>query len=423
MVPVNDLLTTPFPVPELLVRVVVAIVTGGLIGLERERRPTRKFAGLRTMALLCGAGPLVVFVARTEGAPVVIAIYVALAAVLAVAVAYVRFALTDEDVGFTTSITVLLVALLGVLVGYGRFFESTSIAIVIVVLLAEKERLHRYVAAVSDRELIDSLKLGALVFILYPIAPAVAVDPYGVLVPRDVLLFAIFVLSIQFASYVSMRQLGGSRGLALTGLLAGGANSFATAGVLARMARRSPDAVDAASAALLLASTSMILRNVAIAVVLAVGMLWALWLPAIAMVGLALIMAAVVWHRMEVYDRFDMDLDSPFSVTAAVKFTAAYVVVLIVAVVAEASLGEVGLYGTAFLGGLVSSAAVSVTAATVLNEGAVGTTQAAGMVVLGITASLTSKIVLVEVVSGRMRKAMLSMTIVGIVGVLVFLLL
>ena len=47
-----------FTVPPLLTRVEIAIAIGALIRLERERRPSRNFAGLRTMALLCAGGPV-----------------------------------------------------------------------------------------------------------------------------------------------------------------------------------------------------------------------------------------------------------------------------------------------------------------------------------------------------------------------------
>ncbi len=408
-------------VPELLAKVLVAIATGGLIGLERERQPTRKFAGLRTLALLCGAGPIVVAIGDQEGHPAFVGAYLGLAGAFALFIVYVRLSLTDEDVGLTTSVTVFLVALLGVLVGYGWFFESTSIAIVLVFLLAEKERLHRYVRGVSDQELRASLKLGAVVFILYPIAPTDPIDPLGVLIPREVLLFVIFVLLIEFVSYVSMRQLGGSKGLAVTGLLAGGANSFATAGVLARMATQSRDAVDAVSAAVLLATLSMILRNVGIATVLAVGLFWTLWQPAVVMAALCVGVAAVLWYHGETPDHFDFALESPLSLTAAAKFAVAYAAILLVSVLAEAFFGELGLYATAFAGGLVSSAAVSVTAATVFNQGGIGAEQAAGMVVLGILASLTTKIILLEVISGRLRsKAAVPMVLVGAIGVVTF---
>jgi len=404
----------------LFVQVLVAIATGGLIGLERERRPERKYAGLRTLALLCGAGPIVVFLGElgesTLLAPLVLGIYLGLAAAIALAVVAVR--LFDGDgVGFTTSVTVFLVALLGVLVGYERFFESTSIAIVAVLVLAERERLHGYVDSLTDRELLDSLKLGALVFILYPILPAEPVDPYGIVAPREVLLFVIFVLLIEFASYASMRQLGGSRGLALTGLLAGGANSFAAAGVLARIATRSRDALAAAAFALLLATASMIVRNVAIAVALAFPILWAVWRPTLAMVLLVLAAAAVALRRGETHETFDIDLESPFSFVAAAKFALVYVGILLFAVVAETLAGDAGLYLTAFVGGLVSSAAVAVTAATVFNDGAVAAEPAATMIVLGIAASLTSKVVLVELITTEMRiRAVLPMAVVGLVG-------
>ncbi|ELZ10752.1 hypothetical protein C479_08073 [Halovivax asiaticus JCM 14624] len=411
------------PVPDLLLRVCVAIATGGLIGLERERLPTRKFAGLRTLALLCGAGPLVVSVGDRAGEPALIGVYLALAGAFAVLVAYIRFSLDGADVGLTTSVTVFVVALLGALVGYGAYFESTSIAILLVALLAERDRLHRYVGAITDRELEDSLKLGALVFILYPILPSEPVDPYGVLALREVLTFTIFVLVIQFGAYVSMRQLGGSRGLALTGLLAGAANSFAAAGVLARLSTQSREAIDAVSAALLLATTSMIVRNVAIAVVLGIGLTLPLLAPTAAMVTLSLALAAYHWRYGDVTGVFDLDIGSPLSMLAAAKFAVAYVAILVVSVVAEELFAELGLYATAFAGGLVSSAAVSVTAATVFTGGTIGAESAAGMVVLGIAASLASKLALIDRVDSRLRRPVaIPLLGVGLVGLVAFVL-
>jgi uncharacterized membrane protein (DUF4010 family) len=417
----------PFAVPAVLVQVAVATAIGALIGLERERQPARKYAGLRTLALLCGAGPTVVYLAQETGEPAVVpvalGIYLGLAAALALAVAFVRFVLRGEELGFTTSVTVFVVALLGILVGYERFVEATSIGILVVVLLSERERLHSYVDSLSDQELRDSLKLGALLFVLYPVSPTEPVDPYGVVVLREVLLFAIFVLLIEFGSYVLMRQIGGSKGLAVTGLLAGGANSFATAGVLAGIANRSREAVGAASFALLLATTSMIVRNVAIAVVLATAIGWQIWQPAAAMVVVAVALAVVVWRHSETPENFGIDFDSPFSFRSAATFSAAYVAILLLSVGAETTVGDAGLYGTALAGGLVSSAAVSVTAATVLNDGTAGVGVAVGMVVLGIVASLAAKIALVWVANREMRRtAVLPMAAVAVAGLAVFVL-
>lgn len=400
-------LSAIFDVPPLLVKVAIAIAIGALIGLERERRSRRKYAGLRTLALLCGAGPVAVFVAQESDSqamlPVVIGLYLLLAITMAIAVAVVRFSIDGEDIGFTTSVTVVLVALLGILVGMEYFVEAASIAIITTVVLAERDRLHRYVEGLTDQEVRDSLKLGALVFVLYPVLPATTIDPYGVVAPREVLLFAIFVLLIQFTAYALMRTVGGSTGLAVTGLLAGAANSFAAAAVLTSVGHRSRAARDAASFALLLTVSSMMVRNVAIAGALAVGMVTLLVAPTVVMVGIALLGAVVLWQVGRTQEPIDYDIESPFSFRAAAKFAGAYLVILLVAVAAEATIGDAGLYGAAVVGGLVSSAAVAVTAATVLNEGAVSEPVAVGMVILGIVASLAAKIALVEVTNRDMR--------------------
>lgn len=408
-----------FNVPALLGHVVTAIAIGGLIGLERER--VDKFAGVRTMALLAGTGPPVVEIARRADLPLLVGVYLALAAAVALAVAYVRFELRGDEIGFTTTVTVFLVGVLGVLVGYGLLFEATSIAVITALLLTEKDRITGFIDRLSDEELSDSMKLGALVFVLYPILPTEALGPYNVVNLREVLVFAIFVLLIQFGAYVSMRQFGGSTGLQVTGLLAGGANSLAAAGVLARLAKQSREAVSAASSALLLATGSMIVRNVAIASVIAVPLLWELWPPVAVMLTVTLGLAYVSARDDDTYNEFDFDFDSPFSFRAAAKFALAYVAIVLASVAGEELFGELGLYVTAFAGGLVSSAAVAVSGATVYTEGTAGTGTAAGMVLVGILGSLVAKIVLVELLNDEMRtKATVPMAIVGVAGLCAF---
>lgn len=408
-------------VPELLIHVAVAIAIGGLIGLEREKED--KFAGVRTLSLLSGSAPLVIELANHAGLPVIVAVYLLLVSALALAIAYIRFNLRGDEIGFTTTVVVFQVGVLGLLVGYGLLFEATAVAIVTAFLLAEKERILQYVDRLSYEELSDSMKLGALLFILYPVLPTEPVDPYGVVNLREVLVFAIFVLLIQFAAFVSMRQFGGSKGLQVTGVLAGGANSLATAGVMARMANQSRDAVSSASSALLLATGSMILRNIAIASALAIPVIWVIWPPAAGMLGLTLVVAYLLAFRGETSEDFDIDLESPFSFRAAAKFAVMYIAILVVSVAAEEFAGEFGLYATSFAGGLVSSAAVAVSAATVYNSGSFGAEPAAGMVIIGIVASLAAKIALIEAVNTDMRtKASVPMAVVGLLGLGVFLL-
>ena len=411
-------------VPTVLQHVAIAVAIGGLIGLEREQEEKRKYAGLRTMSIMCGAGPLAVVLSQEAGAPWIVGIYLLVAGALSLSIAYVRFAVQKESLGFTTSMAVFMVAILGLLVGYGLVFEAVSVSIVTAFLLAEKDVMHKYARQLTDQEISDALILGALVFILYPILPAEPVGPYNAVNLQETLLLAIFVLLIEFTAFLSMRQFGGSWGLRITGLLAGAANSFATAGVMARMGKRSDAAVKTASSSLLLASISMVIRNIAIASALAASLLSVLWIPAAAMIGVTVIAVLVLQQYGEDETDFSFELDSPFSFRAAAKFAAVYIIIAIASNAADQFVGEAGLYVTAFIGGLVSSAAVATSAASLLSNGSAELQVAAGMVLFAIMASLASKIVLVETINNRMRwKANLPLVIIGVTGLLVFFLL
>jgi uncharacterized membrane protein (DUF4010 family) len=418
---INDMLGV-FEVPLLLEQVVIAIAIGGLIGLEREKESQDKFAGLRTLALLCGAGPVIVHYSELSEYPIVVLMYLFLSLTLALAIVAIRYSVSGgKDLGFTTSVTVFFVSLLGILVGFNQYTEAAAIGIVVAFILAEKQQMVKFIDKLTYEELSDAMKVGALIFILYPILPADPVDPYGVVSLREVLIFAIFVLMIEFSAYISMRVFGGSKGLQVTGLLAGMANSFATAAVMARMANKSREAVQAASSGIMLSVISMIVRNVGLASIIAIGIFYTIWIPTVVMVLTAIVIAYYLLRISDSYDNLDIDIDSPFSFKSAAKFSVIYVGITLVSVVAQELLGEAGLFMTAYTGGLISSAAVAVSAATVYNSGAASAEVAGGMVLLGILASLTSKIVLIEIINGQMRKqAMLPMGIIGLIGIGVY---
>ncbi|MDY6778859.1 MAG: MgtC/SapB family protein [Candidatus Nanohaloarchaea archaeon] len=390
-------------VPEILKEVLIAVAIGGLIGSERENEPERKFAGLRTLALLCGVAPAFVLLAEMTGSVMFVLLYLSLAILLAMAVLAIRMDVAEESIGVTTSVAVVVVAVLGVLVGYNMYFEATSIVLIATFLLAQKERMHDYVNQLTDEEISDALVLGMLVFVLLPILPNHAVGPYSAVNPQKVLLLAIFVLLIQFVAFVSMRQIGHSRGLFVTGLLGGMANSFATAGVLARLSQDEPETYHVAASSFMLATISMILRNTAIATVLAASIFSVLFYPVAGMLAVAILFAVYLKHGETFEEELDTPIESPFSYVAAAKFALVFIGISVASSLAEVFVGDVGLYATAFIGGLVSSTAVATSAATLLSQGSAGLEVASGMVLLSMGASITSKIVLVELINKELR--------------------
>ncbi len=97
-------------------RLLVAVLVGVLIGLDRERAEARKthqlFAGIRTFPLIALAGAIPMLVVDIAGPALVVVSFLAVAAVALVA--YVRTSAVG-DLGATTEIAALATFLLGVL--------------------------------------------------------------------------------------------------------------------------------------------------------------------------------------------------------------------------------------------------------------------------------------------------------------------
>src|SRR5271169_4471810 len=94
-------------------RLLVAVLVGFLIGLDRERAEARKthqlFAGIRTFPLIALAGAVPMLLLDSVGPALVVASFVGVAAVAVVS--YIRGSATG-DLGATTEIAALATFLL-----------------------------------------------------------------------------------------------------------------------------------------------------------------------------------------------------------------------------------------------------------------------------------------------------------------------
>lgn len=389
-------------VPGVLQHTVVAIALGALVGIERERVPERKYAGIRTLSILCGAGPLAVAVGETMDSAGPVVIYLVLVAGVALSILYVRFEVQEGELGFTTSVTVFLLGLVGVLVGYGRYFSAVATTLLVVFLLSEKKSLQRHVARFDTDDLSDAVVVGILAFVLYPVLPEGAVDPYGVLFLRKALLFVIVILLVQFAGFLSLQWSKMRIGVLAAAALGGVVSSLAVVTTMIEYVTTGRLAGAAHSAAVV-ATVTMVLRNGALAVALSPGfrllqpVLW----PFLLAIGIGTGFAAFYYHRSESSENVDFGTESPFSFGTAFRFGALFLGVLLISELASTHLSVFGAYGTAFVGGFGSSTAVVASAVTLLSAGSVTETQAATMVSLGIVASLLSKLLYSEAGGAR----------------------
>lgn len=335
-----------------LAPLLVALLVGLLIGLDRERAEVRKdrplFAGVRTFPLIALAGALPVLLREELGAGLLLVSFLAVAGV--VVTAYVRGDASHP--GATTEIAALVTFLLGALAGAGQLGLAAAAGVTVAVLLAAKPPLERLSRALSAEEMYAVLELAVISVIVLPILPDRGYGPWQTLNPRSIWTIVVLVSALSFAGFVAVRLLGERRGALVTGALGGLVSSTA---VTIAMAERSRDrgAEGTAAAAAVVASTIMCLRVGVLAGVVSAGLLPRL-LPVVAtMAVVGLGAAALLTRGSRGRSAPASTVRNPFSLASALAFAAVYAAVLVLVRAAGEYLGDRGLYATAVLSGAV----------------------------------------------------------------------
>ncbi|HEY1267843.1 MAG TPA: DUF4010 domain-containing protein [Candidatus Binatia bacterium] len=406
-----------------LAKLGLALAIGLFIGIERERR--HKEAGLRTFAFASVLGA----VGGLLGDPYSW-VSLGLVAVLVVFL-NIETIRTDEGAEITTSAALFVTCFAGLLAGQGHTFTPSALGIATAALLAWKEPLAGFSQALTESELRSAILLAILAFVVYPILPVGSVDPWGLIDPRAAWITVILIAALGFTNYVLLK-LYGARGIEFTGFLGGFVNSTVTVAELTERARSNNGAfTNVAYRGVILATTAMLVRN---AVILGLLAPFALINAAIA---LALMIAgasiAIFWRRTDKHnsessrDELRLEssettllptLESPFSLTAALKFGIIFLALDVAGTLAQRSLGETGFYVVSALGGLVSSASAVASAANLSAAGTLSPYVAGNGAVI---ASAMSVIVNLPLVARLAKDRGLTLKTAGALGIILLL--
>src|SRR5882724_1213851 len=339
----------PFPHLPIIFRIGLALGMGLFVGLEREWR--HKEAGLRTFGFAAMLGALGGLLGESY-------------ALMALGLLGVLLALMNwhiirqgEKVELTTSAALLITGFVGVLCGLGHTFTPVVVTVVTAWLLAWKEQLSGFSIGLTALELRAAILLAILAFVVYPILPVHAIDPWGLIQPRAAWVTVILIAGIGFANYILLKAFG-ARGVQITGFLGGLVNSTVTVTELAMRAKESDGSLrDEAYRGVLLATCAMAVRNAVLLGIVATAALLVAFLP-IGMILLAsLLLATQDLGRKHPAGSVPpaIPLRSPFSLQSALKFGVIFLVLQICGTVAQAALGPAGFYAISIVGGCVSS--------------------------------------------------------------------
>lgn len=359
----------------------IALFIGALIGIERELRleereehdarraaasgttphPGRGIGGLRTFILFAESGAIAAWLAQELGTIVVFVGVGALVAAIVVG-GYVAESRQKGQLGLTTEIAAIVTYLLGGTVVFGHPELAVALAIATSAVLAFKAPLHGLVERLGRDDLYAGLKLLIATFIVLPVLPNRAIDPWGALNPWQMWWLVILIAGLSLVGYAASRWLGAGHGVPLTGLIGGLASSTAVTLSLARRSteRAASHLADALAAGILLAWATMFARIAVLVAVVQAPLLRSLALPL--GVGLLVTGAFAVWHyrRGRVGNGGEeVPLSNPFSLTAAIRFALLFAAVLLAVRLVETYLPERGLYAVATLAGATDVDAIT----------------------------------------------------------------
>ena len=400
-----------YPVAPVALKMGVSLGIGMLIGLERKW--SHKEMGMRTFAIVALIGMLSSLISPDFIAISLIGVF------LLVLLTNGRSILVNRTLEITTSVAMIVNFILGVLVGLGHIFTPVAGAIAIMMLLAWKEELNRFVGGLTPAEIRSAVLLGLIGFVIYPILPNRYIDPWELLNPSDAWISIIAISGIGFFNYVMLR-LFSTNGLYLASIFGGLVNSTATVAETSSRVQ-SAGITSKLTTLCLLTTVAMFVRNLILIVIFSPASFASAFLPILAMCAVA---GLWIWrdHYIENNQKNapKLKLESPISVRNVVTFGALFLLIAIGGTLLTKVFGNMGIYATGFFGGFVSSASTTAAAATMASHGKISAALAGSVTIL---TSLTSAIVSLPIVwktirdKAVVRRLTLELTSVLLVGI------
>ncbi len=380
---------------EFMTRMLIGVLGGALIGLERERaqrisaRKKGNVPGMRTFGLISLYSSTLSYMSIEilDDSSMLVVGTIAII-ILVYMYAYARMYKLGVY-GITTYMVFLNTIIVGALAGAGLVLESGALSILVTLILALKTPAMRIAERIRYEELLAMLEIAALFVIIGPIVQQYSRQIEFIDVFKIYIFFTI-VLGLSFTSYIAARVLG-ARGFIYAAILGSLVNSEA---IVASVTRLIADMSDEFKRRLLNAIIPLIISMMQIkTIVLALIAVYLFsgagepyyinYLGLIAIIDLAII----AWSWRQSHYNIDVHVETPLSWSSAVRAALAYMMLTI----GTKLLASLGIPQThviiGVLGGLANATATILSLASTIGD--IGLCNAlAGMTLSIATATL-----------------------------------
>jgi uncharacterized membrane protein (DUF4010 family) len=352
-----------------------ALLIGALIGIEREKRKTEEgnlaTGGLRTFIVVAEVGAIAGWMSHVANMPWLLIGGLVTVAVPVVAGYILEARAKPSQLGITTEVAAIATYLLGAMATLGQTGLAVGLAITTAAILAYKQPLHGAVTKLAWDDVFAGLRLLIASFIVLPLLPNRAIDPWGALNPYSMWLQVLLISGLSLVGYTATRWLGSNKGITLTGLSGGLVSSTSVTLSLVQQSReRAETAVHYSLASgIILAWCTMFVRVITEILVINRALITSVLAPFGAMVVVAGVFAWIYFRRGSASQREaatvgpDVAIKNPFSLTSAAKFAAFFTAVLLVVKVVQQKLPGESIYVVAALAGLADVDAIALSMA------------------------------------------------------------
>lgn len=399
-------------------KVMIAILIGLLIGIERERSKQaadKTFAGVRTFPLIALIGFLSALITSMTS----IAFFISAFAVfgLLVGISY-YFGVKQGDPGATTEVSYLLVFILGALVYWEMLLFSGALSVLIVIFLTFKTHFHKFADRISQEDILATIKFAIITLIILPLLPNQGYGPFSVLNPQKIWYMVILIAGISFVGYILFKLIGTKRGVFVLSILGGIASSTALTLSYTQRSKEVDSISRSLAGGIVLASSIMFPRILIIIFVLSKELGMELLVPFGIFTAGGVIVSLLLFRDNREKQVENLELKNPFKILPAIKFGIVFAVILFVSAAAQHYLGDQGVYLASLASGFLDVDAVALSMSN-LGGDSVGIKVAAIAVIIASAANTLTKVGLAAFAGskGLRKHAVLGMSVLLILTI------
>lgn len=377
----------PITGADFVIDVIIALLGGVLIGLERERAQIKPSSssvkastmpGMRSFGLLSVYGAITAYISKyfassINGGEVLLPIAFLSLMLIILIHAYARM-VRQRVLGITTYLVMFIAFIVGFLAGLGLHLESASLSVIVTLVLALKYPAERLAAEISYNEMLAMLEVAAISLVIGPIVYSYA-SQSGFEILYKVYVFFAVVLLLSFVSYAAAKIWGG-KGLLYAAGLGSLVNSEATIGGVTSLIGELEDEQtrrEYLSTAVRIILAVLQIRAVALVIIaLYIFTGWVEYEAVVATLVLVLIHFAISMgpvRQVAEKSKAVFNVKSPLSWSLAIKSALAYLLLTVTFQLIGEFQGllplSIAILGVSALGGLVNATATILSLATV----------------------------------------------------------